>query len=39
MVAYGMEAVLVKVASAGLMPHKHLGKTVAELLPVFQVCE
>lgn len=38
MVANGMEAVLVKVASQGLLPHKHLGKSIAELAPVFQAC-
>ena len=37
MVATGLEAVLVKVASQGLMPYKHLGKSIAELAPVFQV--
>ena len=36
MVASGLEAVLVKVASQGLLPHKHLGKSIAELTPVFQ---
>ena len=37
MVASGLEAVLVKVASQGLLPYKHLGKSIAELAPVFQV--
>lgn len=37
MVASGLEAVLVKVASQGLLPYKHLGKSIAELTPVFQV--
>ena len=28
-----MEAILIKVASIGLHPRKHLGKTIAELQP------
>lgn len=35
--ASGLEAVLVKVASQGLLPYKHLGKSIAELAPVFEV--
>lgn len=35
MVNSGMHAVLVKVAGAGLEPHKHLGKSLAELRPTF----
>jgi len=35
MVEYGLEAVLVKVSSQGLSPHKHLGKSIAELRPLF----
>ncbi|KAH7473957.1 hypothetical protein PRIC1_015093 [Phytophthora ramorum] len=30
-----MDAILVKVASIGLLPHRHLGKTIAELQPQF----
>ena len=37
MADYGMEAILVKVSSAGLIPNKHLGKTITELLPTFEV--
>ncbi|RLN06643.1 hypothetical protein BBJ28_00010988 [Nothophytophthora sp. Chile5] len=33
MIDSDMEAILVKVASIGLLPHKHLGKTIAELQP------
>jgi diphthine-ammonia ligase len=29
----GLEAILIKVAGAGLIPEKHLGKTLRELLP------
>ena len=35
MVDYGLHAVLVKVCSTGLLPHKHLGKSLAELRPLF----
>lgn len=35
MVEYGLEAVLVKVSSQGLSPHMHLGKSIAELRPLF----
>ncbi|GAB5032124.1 meiotically up-regulated gene 71 protein [Nannochloropsis oceanica] len=35
MVEYGLEAVIVKVSSQGLSPHKHLGKSIAELRPLF----
>lgn len=33
MVDFGMEAILVKVASFGLSPEKHLGRTLADLVP------
>ena len=33
MIAHGMEAILVKVASMGLLPNKHLGRSLAELRP------
>ena len=36
MIDYNLEAVLVKVASAGLHPHRHLGKTLQELQPTFE---
>lgn len=36
MTEYGLEAVLVKVSSQGLAPHKHLGKSIAELEPLFK---
>lgn len=33
MISSGMEAILIKVASMGLSPEKHLGRTIKELLP------
>jgi diphthine-ammonia ligase len=30
-----MNAILIKVAAYGLMPDKHLGKSIAELQPYF----
>lgn len=37
MVESGIEAIIVKVASIGLTPRKHLGKTIAALQPEFLV--
>lgn len=34
MIAHGIQAVLVKVASMGLNPHTHLGKDLAEMQPL-----
>lgn len=34
MVAAGVESILVKVACLGLDPTKHLGKTLAQMLPI-----
>ena len=34
MIQAGIHAILVKVAAMGLSPHKHLGRTLAEILPV-----
>jgi diphthine-ammonia ligase len=36
MLAAGIEAVLVKVASAGLDPQLHLGRTLSDMLPVIE---
>lgn len=36
MIAHGMEAILVKVACMGLLPNKHLGRTLSELRPHLQ---
>jgi hypothetical protein len=36
MVEAGLEAILVKVAALGLVPHKHLGKTIAQVEPLMQ---
>ena len=35
MIKAGMNCVLIKTASMGLFPKKHLGKTLAELQPTF----
>lgn len=35
MIQAGMNCILIKTASMGLFPKKHLGKTLAELLPTF----
>lgn len=37
MVDYGLEAIVVKVSSNGLLPEKHLGKTIQELRQNFEV--
>lgn len=34
-VSSGIEAIVVKVAGAGLLPEKHLGKSLDDLLPIF----
>ena len=36
MVSNGLDAILVKVAGAGLDPYKHLGKSLSELLPILE---
>ena len=36
MVSNGLDAILVKVAGAGLDPYKHLGKTLSQLLPTLK---
>ena len=35
MIKAGMHCVLIKTASMGLFPKRHLGKTLAELQPIF----
>lgn len=35
MIECGIHAILVKVAALGLDPHKHLGRTIAQLEPLF----
>lgn len=37
MVDYGLEAIVVKVSSIGLLPEKHLGKSIEELREIFEV--
>ena len=39
MIASGIEAILIKVASLGLMPGRHLGRTLQEMEPhLHQMC-
>jgi diphthine-ammonia ligase len=35
MIDHGMEAILVKIASMGLKPHVHLGRSIADLYGQF----